>query len=73
MPEGVIAASPLLDDWGVPSRLASHQAVPGCYEGGVLDLLTHYLSHKNIKDLTICLAGNENFINNGSRNQKLNN
>ena len=40
MPSGVIAAMPLLDDWGIPSRIAHTQGRPGCFEGKV-DELTH--------------------------------
>ncbi len=43
MPDGVIAAMPLLDDWGVPSRLASLQGYAGCYEGYITDLARHWL------------------------------
>jgi dihydroorotate dehydrogenase electron transfer subunit len=43
MPEGVIASMPLLDDWHIPSRLASLQGFPGCYEGYVTDLARHWL------------------------------
>ncbi len=43
MPEGVIAAMPLLEDWGVPSRLASLQGFPGCFEGYPTDLARHHL------------------------------
>lgn len=43
MPEGVIAAMPLLEDWGVPSRLASLQGYPGCFEGYVTDLARAWL------------------------------
>ena len=43
VPEGVIAAMPLLDDWGVPSRLASLQGYPGCYEGYITDLARSWL------------------------------
>lgn len=43
MPEGVIAAMPLLDDWGIPSRLASLQGYPGCFEGYVTDLARRWL------------------------------
>ncbi|UCC56660.1 MAG: dihydroorotate dehydrogenase electron transfer subunit [Gammaproteobacteria bacterium] len=43
MPEGVIAAMPLLDDWGVPNRLASLQGYPGCYEGYITDLARSWL------------------------------
>ncbi|MEO5702451.1 MAG: dihydroorotate dehydrogenase electron transfer subunit, partial [Gammaproteobacteria bacterium] len=38
MPEGVIAAMPLLEEWNIPSRLASLQAYPGCFEGYVTEL-----------------------------------
>ena len=38
IPEGVIAAMPLLEDWGVPSRLASLQGYAGCHHGYVTDL-----------------------------------
>lgn len=38
IPEGVIACIPLLEDWGVASRLTSQQGYPGCYEGYVTDL-----------------------------------
>lgn len=43
MPDGVIAAMPLLDDWGIASRLASQQAYPGCHQGYVTDLARHWL------------------------------
>lgn len=39
VPHGVIAAIPLLEDWGIPSRLASPAGLPGCHEGGLDDLL----------------------------------
>ena len=42
-PAGVIACMPLLDDWGVPSRLASLQGYTGCHEGYVTDLARRYL------------------------------
>lgn len=43
MPDGVIGAMPLLEDWGIPSRLASLQGYPGCFEGYVTDLARHWL------------------------------
>jgi dihydroorotate dehydrogenase electron transfer subunit len=43
MEDGVIAAMPLLDDWGVPSRLASQQGYPGCYQGYITDLARGWL------------------------------
>jgi len=35
MPCGVIAAIPLLEDWGIPSRLCHHEAHAGCFEGSL--------------------------------------
>lgn len=43
LPPDVIAAMPLLDDWGVPSRLASLQDYPGCFRGYVTDLARAWL------------------------------
>ncbi len=44
VPEGVIATMPLLDDWGIPCRLASLQGYAGCHEGYVTDLARHWLN-----------------------------
>jgi dihydroorotate dehydrogenase electron transfer subunit len=44
VPKGTIAAMPLMDDWSVPSRLASLQGFPGCYEGYVTELARHWLT-----------------------------
>lgn len=44
IPAQAIAAMPLLDDWGIPSRLASLQGYPGCHEGYVTDLARAWLS-----------------------------
>jgi dihydroorotate dehydrogenase electron transfer subunit len=44
LPDGVIGAMPLLDDWGVPSRLASRQGYAGCYDGFVTGLAEHWLA-----------------------------
>lgn len=43
MPEGVIAAMPLLEEWGIPSRLASCADFSGCYHGFVTDLAAAWL------------------------------
>jgi dihydroorotate dehydrogenase electron transfer subunit len=43
MPDGVIAAMPLLEDWGIPSRLASLQGYAGTHQGYVTDLARHWL------------------------------
>ncbi|MDX1512669.1 MAG: dihydroorotate dehydrogenase electron transfer subunit [Gammaproteobacteria bacterium] len=43
MPDGVIGCMPLLEDWGIPSRLASLAGRAGCFEGYVTDLAAHWL------------------------------
>jgi dihydroorotate dehydrogenase electron transfer subunit len=43
IPAGVIAAMPLLDGWGVPSRLATKAGYPGCYDGFVTQLADEWL------------------------------
>lgn len=42
-PDGVIAAMPLLEDWDIPSRLASLQGYAGCFDGYVTDLARRWL------------------------------
>jgi dihydroorotate dehydrogenase electron transfer subunit len=43
VPAGAIACMPLLDDWGVPSRLATLAGFPGCFDGYVTDLAAEWL------------------------------
>jgi len=43
IPDGTIGAMPLLEDWGIASRLASLQGYPGCYEGYITDLARCWL------------------------------
>lgn len=43
IPDGVIATMPLLEDWGIPTRLASLQGYPGCHDGYITDLARHWL------------------------------
>ena len=52
MPDGVIACMPLLDSWGVPSRLASLAGFAGCFEGYVTDLAAAWLSSLDATALT---------------------
>ncbi|MCZ6895875.1 MAG: dihydroorotate dehydrogenase electron transfer subunit, partial [Gammaproteobacteria bacterium] len=49
IPDGVIAAMPLLDDWGIASRLASRQAYPGCYDGFVTDLARAWIENTGVE------------------------
>ncbi len=43
MPDGAIGAMPRMEEWGIPSRLASLQGFPGCFEGYVTELARHWL------------------------------
>jgi dihydroorotate dehydrogenase electron transfer subunit len=43
MPAEAIACMPLLDDWGIASRLASFGGFPGCFQGFVTDLAARWL------------------------------
>lgn len=43
MPPGTLAAMPLLDDWGIPNRLASLQGFSGCFRGYVTDVARAWL------------------------------
>ena len=43
MPAGSIACTPLLEEWGVPSRLASRAEFPGCFPGFVTELAAEWL------------------------------
>lgn len=43
MPEGVIACMPLLDEWGIASRLTSLAGYAGCHDGYVTDLAAVWL------------------------------
>lgn len=44
VPAGVIAAMPLLDGWGIASRLASRSGFPGCFDGFVTELAAALLA-----------------------------
>jgi len=43
VPDGVIAAMPLLEDWGIASRLCSLQGFAGCFDGYVTELARLWL------------------------------
>ena len=60
IPDGVIASMPLLDDWNIPSRLASLQGYAGTYEGYVTDLARHWLkslSKEQLNEVEIYSCG----------------
>ena len=43
-PAGAIACMPLLDEWDIPSRLASKARFAGCFDGHVTELAAHWLN-----------------------------
>jgi dihydroorotate dehydrogenase electron transfer subunit len=47
MPDEVIGAMPLLDDMGIPSRLATQAGFPGCYDGFVTELARAWLAARS--------------------------
>ena len=51
MPDGVIGCMPLMEDWDIPSRLASQQGYPGCYDGYVTELARYWLGSLDKKSL----------------------
>jgi len=60
MPSEVIAAMPLMDDWGFASRLASQQDYPGCFNGYVTDLARSWLdalSEEQRKEVAVFACG----------------
>jgi dihydroorotate dehydrogenase electron transfer subunit len=52
MPDGVIGCVPLLEDWGIPSRLASGSGFAGCYDGFVPDLAGEWLESLDERQLS---------------------
>jgi dihydroorotate dehydrogenase electron transfer subunit len=51
IPDGTIAAMPLLEEWGVPSRLASRADFPGCFPGFVTQLAGAWLGSLGPQEL----------------------
>jgi dihydroorotate dehydrogenase electron transfer subunit len=44
IPAGSIACMPMLDEWGIASRLASRSDFPGCFDGFVTELADAWLA-----------------------------
>ena len=59
VPAHVIAAMPLLEDWGIASRLASLAGFPGCYEGYVTTLARQWIVSSGVarEDVEIFACG----------------
>lgn len=51
IPAGTIACMPLLEEWGVASRLASRSGFPGCFEGYVTELAAEWLNSLTAHEL----------------------
>jgi dihydroorotate dehydrogenase electron transfer subunit len=51
MPPGTLACMPLLEEWGVPSRLASRADFAGCYSGFVTELAAEWLASLGPQEL----------------------
>jgi dihydroorotate dehydrogenase electron transfer subunit len=52
IPAGTIACMPLLEEWGVPSRLASRADYPGCFPGLVTELAEAWLG--SLREPELC-------------------
>ncbi|MEM9058149.1 MAG: hypothetical protein AAGD86_11765 [Pseudomonadota bacterium] len=50
MPADAIATLPLLENLGVPVRLASLRSSPGCFEGTVIDLAANWLESLSARE-----------------------
>lgn len=58
LPGGVIAAMPLLEDWGIPSRLVSATERPGCFAGTLESLAEGWLQVcQGNADVTVYACG----------------
>ncbi len=59
VPNDVIAAMPLLEDWRIASRLASAQGYPGCFDGFVTELAAHWIERSGVArtDIEIFACG----------------
>ena len=51
IPTGVIACMPLLEEWGIASRLASTLDLPGCFDGSVTALADAWLTSLSATEL----------------------
>jgi dihydroorotate dehydrogenase electron transfer subunit len=66
MPPGVIACVPVLEEFGIASRLASTAGLPGCFDGTVIELAEVWLSALDpelLRDLQISANGDDELQN----------
>lgn len=62
LPSHAIAAAPALEAGGIPSRIASTQDRPGCFEGSVVELLSIWLASQPRRTFTIFACADEREI-----------
>lgn len=65
VPNGVIACMPLLEDWGIASRIASTTDQPGTFDGSLVALADYVLAHMPRDDagaITFVAAGTNEFV-----------
>jgi dihydroorotate dehydrogenase electron transfer subunit len=70
MPAGTIACVPMLDEWGVPSGLASTNGLPGCFDGELVDLAAAWLDAIEpaaLDEVEMFAAGSSAFIEAAAR------
>ncbi len=46
IPAHVTGTMPLMEDWGIPCRLATQQGFAGCFDGFVTDLASHWIEYQ---------------------------
>lgn len=58
LPDGMIASMPLLEDWGIASRLCNQHNGPGCFDGSISELLRVYLQQQeSTADIEVFCCG----------------
>jgi len=57
LPPHAIGAVPVLEERGIPSRLAHPDGTPGCYDGPVSELFGHWLSQQPPGPVRVLAAG----------------
>ena len=58
LPAGVIATTPLLEDWSIPCRIAHADEPPGCFGGDVLELARYWLQQQRSTATHFYISGN---------------
>jgi dihydroorotate dehydrogenase electron transfer subunit len=68
LPAAVIATMPMLEDWSIPCRIAHNNALPGCYDGNVIELAEHLLKRqKTLEQVSLYACGKSKMIESVSK------